>query len=171
RTGRTGNAITLMLGGRATTPLHDTPLQFPNWEGVNEQPCSCMWKTLLCRTAQLNDARTPSFQVPGSHPLLPKPRLFHTNVASTLPRPAKTATTLCQGRPTYLPRPPNLPATHLPTSLTRARPPATHTTRSSRDNYSEKVFLFHNIIHFSSIEVSLTSFYHSIILFFYLSYL
>src|SRR5437773_2582388 len=122
-----------MLGGRATTPLHDTPLQFPNWKGVNEQPCSCMRKTLLCRTAQLNDARTPSFQVPGSHPLLPKPRLFHTNVASTLPRPAKTATTLCQGRPTCLPRPPNLPATHLPTSLTRAHPPATHTTRSSRD--------------------------------------
>src|SRR2546423_14417689 len=41
-----------------------------------------------------------------------------------------------------LPRPPNLPAkaaqltchTHLPISLTRARPPATHTTRSSRDS-------------------------------------
>src|SRR5437762_5437012 len=93
-----------MLGGRATTPLHDTPLQFPNWEEVNEQLCSCMRKTLLCRTAQLNDARTPSFQVPGSHPLPLKSRLFHTYVASTLPRPAKTATTLCQGRPTYLPR-------------------------------------------------------------------
>ena len=92
-----------MLGGRATTPLHDTPLQFPNWEEVNEQSCSCMRKTLLCRTAQLDDARTPSFQVPGSHPLLPKPRFFHTNVVSTLPRPTKTATTLCQGRPTYLP--------------------------------------------------------------------
>src|SRR5436309_16120318 len=115
-----------MLGGRATTPLHDTPLQFPNWEGVNEQLCSCMRKTLLCRTAQLNDARTPSFQVPGSHPLLPKPRLLHTNVASTLPRSAKTATTLCQGRPTCLPRPPNLPATH-------TYSPATHTTCSSRD--------------------------------------
>src|SRR5437016_9629717 len=96
-----------MLGGRATTPLHDTPLQFPNWEGVNEQPCSCMRKTLLCRTAQLNDARTPSFQVPGSHPLPPKPRLFHTNVASTLPRlpphSAKAAQLTCQGRPTHLP--------------------------------------------------------------------
>src|SRR5436190_5239685 len=85
------------------------------------------------QAAQLNDARTPSFQVPGSHSLLPKPRLFHTNVASTLPRPAKTATTPCQGRPTYLPRPPNLPATHLPISLARAHPSATHTTRSSRD--------------------------------------
>src|SRR5947207_2278816 len=92
-----------------------------------------MRKTLLCRTAQLNDARTPFFQISGSHPPLPKPRLFHTNVASTLPRPAKTATTLCQGHPTYLPRPPNLPATHLPISLTRAHPSATHTTRSSRD--------------------------------------
>src|SRR5437016_13468977 len=120
RTEGTGNATTLMLEGRATTPLHDTPLQFPNWEGVNEQLCSCMRKTLLCRTAQLNDARTPSFQVPRSHPLPLKPRLFHTNVASTLPRPAKTATTLCQGRPTYLPR---------------TYPPASHTTRSSRNTY------------------------------------
>src|SRR5437867_9415052 len=74
-----------MLGGRATTPLHDTPLQFPNWEGVNEQSCSCMRKTLLCRTAQLDDARTPSFQVPGSHPLLPKPRLFHVTDGSPGP--------------------------------------------------------------------------------------
>src|SRR5438132_1721987 len=123
-----------MLGGRATTPLYDTPLQFPNWKEVNEQLYLYMRKTLLCRTAQLNDARTPSFQVPGSHPLLPKPRLFHTNVASILPRPAKTATILCQGRPTYLSRPPNLPATHLLISLTRAHPPATHTTRSSRDS-------------------------------------
>src|SRR5204863_9436637 len=65
RTGGTGNATTLMLGGRATTPLHDTPLQFPNWEEVNEQLCSYMWKTLLCRTAQLNDVRTPSFQISG----------------------------------------------------------------------------------------------------------
>src|SRR5437762_7299241 len=63
RTGGTGNATALMLEGRATTPLHDTPLQFSNWEGVNEQSCLCMRKTLLCRTAQLNDARTPSFQV------------------------------------------------------------------------------------------------------------
>src|SRR5437762_8279433 len=92
-----------------------------------------MRKTLLCRTAQLNDARAPFFQVPRSHPLPPKPRLFHTNVASILPRPAKTATTICQGRPTYLPRPPNLAATHLSISLTRAHPPDTHTTRSSRD--------------------------------------
>src|SRR5437773_2716387 len=92
-----------------------------------------MRKTLLCKTVQLNDARTPSFQVPGSHPLLLKPRLFHTNVTSTLPRPAKTATTLCQDRHHTPPRPPNLPATHLPTSLTRAHPPATHTTCSSRD--------------------------------------
>src|SRR5205085_10262737 len=94
-----------------------------------------MRKTLLCRTAQLNDARIPSFQVPRSHPLLPKSRLFYTNVASILSRPAKTAITLCQGRPTYLPRPPNLPTTHLPTSLTRAHLPATHTIRSSRDSY------------------------------------
>src|SRR5207247_1182868 len=79
----------------------------------NEQLCSRMRKTLLCRTAQLNDARTPSSQVPGSHPLLPKPRLFHTNVASTLPRSAKTATTLCQGRPTYLPHT-YPPASHVP---------------------------------------------------------
>src|SRR5205085_1871751 len=131
RTGRTGNAITLMLGGRATTPLHDTPLQFPNWEGVNEQPCSCMWKTLLCRTAQLNDARTPSFQVPGSHPLLPKPRLFHTNVASTLPRPAKTATTLCQGRPlTCQGRPTYLPHTYPSASHVPIHPPRTQHARA-----------------------------------------
>ena len=56
-----------------------------------------MWKTLPCRPPQLNDAQTPSFQVPGSHPLLPKPWLLHTNVTSILPRPAKTATTLRQG--------------------------------------------------------------------------
>ena len=118
-----------MLGGRATTPLHDTPLQFPNWEGVNEQPCSCMRKTLLCRTAQLNDARTPSFQVPGSHPLLPKPRLFHTNVASTLPRPAKTATTLCQGRPTYLPHT-YPPASHVPIHQPRTQHARAVTTTS-----------------------------------------
>src|SRR5437870_9490613 len=43
--------------------------------------------------------------------------------------PAKT----CQDCHHTLPRPPNLPATHLPTSLTRAHSPATHTTRSSRD--------------------------------------
>src|SRR5437773_339172 len=112
-----------MLGGRATTPLHDTPLQFPNWKGVNEQPCSCMRKTLLCRTAQLNDTRAPSFQVPGSHPLLPKPWLLHTNVASTLPRPAKTATTLCQGRPTCLPR--------LPPHFAKATQPTCHTYPSA----------------------------------------
>src|SRR5437016_10071384 len=41
----------------------------------------------------------------------------------------------CQDCHHTLPRPPNLPATHLPTSLTRAHSPATHTTRSSRDSY------------------------------------
>src|SRR5438034_9958753 len=39
----------------------------------------------------------------------------------------------CQDCHHTLPRPPNLPAIHLPTSLTRAHPPATHITRSSRD--------------------------------------
>src|SRR5437016_1341390 len=96
-----------MLEGRAIIPLHDTLLQLPSWEEVNEQPCSCMRKTLLCRTVQLNDARTPSFQVPGSHPLLPKPWLLHTNITSTIPRPAKAATSLCQSpprpSPTYQP--------------------------------------------------------------------
>ena len=135
----TGNAITLMLGGRAMSSLHDTPLQLPSWEGVNKQPCLCMQKTLLCRTTQFNNARTPSFQVPGPHPLLPKPWLLHTNVASTLPRPAKTATTLCQGRPIPAKAVTNLPATHLPTSLTRAHPPATHITCSSRDNYTAEI--------------------------------
>src|SRR5205823_3661260 len=115
---------------------HDTPLQFPSWEGVNELSCLCMRKTLFCRTTQFNNARTPSFQIPGSHPLLPKSWLFHTNVASTLSRPAKTATTLCQGRPIPAKAATNLPAIHLPTSLTRAHPPATHTTRSSRDNHA-----------------------------------
>src|SRR5205823_11004142 len=45
----------------------------------------------------------------------------------------------CQDCHHTLPRPPNLSATHLPTSLTRAHPPATHTTRSSRDNHDSKV--------------------------------
>src|SRR5205085_6643130 len=39
----------------------------------------------------------------------------------------------CQDCHHTLPRPPNLSATHLPISPTRAHPPATHTTRSSRD--------------------------------------
>src|SRR5438046_9510700 len=39
----------------------------------------------------------------------------------------------CQDCHHTLPRPPNLPATHLPTSLTRAHPPATYTIRSSRN--------------------------------------
>src|SRR5438132_12473324 len=39
----------------------------------------------------------------------------------------------CQDCHHILPRPPNLPATHLPISLTRAHPSATHTPRSSRD--------------------------------------
>src|SRR5438128_9873645 len=40
----------------------------------------------------------------------------------------------CQDCHHTLPRPPNLPATHLPTSLTSAHPPAHNTPRSSRDN-------------------------------------
>src|SRR5204863_10159014 len=39
----------------------------------------------------------------------------------------------CQDCHHTLPSPPNLPTPHLPTSLTRAHPPATPTTRSSRD--------------------------------------
>src|SRR5437660_523963 len=111
-----------MLGERAMIPLHDTPLQLPSWEGVNEQPCSCMRKTLLCRTVQLNDARTLFFLVPGSHPLLPKPWLLHTNITSTISRPAKAATSPCQS-------PSRSPPTHQP----RAYPRATHTIRSGRD--------------------------------------
>src|SRR5204863_600608 len=102
-----------MLGERAMTPLHDTPLQLPSWEGVNEPSYSCMRKTLFCRTTQFNNARTPFFQISRSHSLLLKPWLFYTNVASTLPRPVKTATTLCQGRPIPAKAATNLPATHL----------------------------------------------------------
>src|SRR5437762_2393910 len=68
---------------------------------------------------------------------------------------AKTATTLCQG-PTYLPRPPNLPATHLPTSLTRAHPSATHTTRSSRDRYILRILFLFYIFRYSNIYNSLS---------------
>ena len=82
-----------------------------------------MGKTLLCKTTQLNNAQTPSFQIPGSHPLSLKPWLLYTSAASTLPRPAKAANTLCHFLPRPVPRPPPhiyLPATH--TYL-----PATHT--------------------------------------------
>src|SRR5437762_6288272 len=88
-----------------------------------------MGKTLLCKTTQLNDAQTPSFQVPGSHPPPPKPWLLHTSAASTLPRPAKAANTLCHFLPRPLPRPlphAKIATTHLPTSHT-------YTTRSGRD--------------------------------------
>src|SRR5947208_2718433 len=56
----------------------------------------------------------------------------------------------CQDCHHTLPRPPNLPVTYLPTSLTRAHPEATHTTRSSRDTESLRlsagVFLYEDLV-------------------------
>src|SRR5205085_4685875 len=52
----------------------------------------------------------------------------------------------CQDCHHTLPRPPNLPAIPLPTSLTRAHLSVTHTTHSSRDMHAENSFLQNNSV-------------------------